>query len=224
MPIDGVLFDFHSTLVEQGSGAEWLAAAWHRADRAGDPAQHLGAERAADLAARLERIWDTAREVDPENRRDVNALSHRRVFDRLVAAMGPLDPDLADALYATLTDGWTPYEDATPVLTALRGHGIRTALVSNMGIDVRDVLVRGSLSELLDAVVLSGEHGTAKPDPAVFTAALQLIDVPPERALMVGDSWRDDAAAAAVGIRTLILPPTPGSRRGLGMVLRLLGI
>lgn len=38
---------------------------------------------------------------------------------------------------------------------------------------------------------------------------------------MVGDSWRDDAGAAALGIRTLLLPRTTGPVHGLDAVLRL---
>lgn len=223
-PFEGVLFDFHSTLVEQGSGTEWLAAAWRHAGRQGDPDEHLGEPEAAELAGQLERIWATARDVDPGNQRDLGAEPHRAVFDELVGAMDHVDPPLAEALYRTLTDGWAPYEEAVPLLARLRARGIRTALLSNMGIDVRDVLARTGIAPLLDAVVLSGEHGKAKPDPALFRVALDLIDVPPERALMVGDTWRDDAAAAEVGVRTLILPVTDASSRGLGLVARIVGV
>jgi FMN phosphatase YigB (HAD superfamily) len=38
---------------------------------------------------------------------------------------------------------------------------------------------------------------------------------------MVGDSWKDDAGAGALGIRTLILPRTRGRVHGLDAVLRL---
>jgi hypothetical protein len=37
----------------------------------------------------------------------------------------------------------------------------------------------------------------------------------------VGDAWRDDAGAAALGIRTLILPRTDDPSHGLELVLRL---
>jgi hypothetical protein len=40
---------------------------------------------------------------------------------------------------------------------------------------------------------------------------------------MVGDSAHDDAGAALIGIRTLILPRTSGTRQGLDIVLRLVG-
>jgi FMN phosphatase YigB (HAD superfamily) len=38
---------------------------------------------------------------------------------------------------------------------------------------------------------------------------------------MVGDNPHDDAGAALLGIRTLLLPRTSGPRHGLDVVLRL---
>jgi hypothetical protein len=38
---------------------------------------------------------------------------------------------------------------------------------------------------------------------------------------MVGDAWQDDAGAAALGVRTLILPRTDDPSHGLELVVRL---
>jgi HAD superfamily hydrolase (TIGR01509 family) len=220
-PVEGVLFDFHSTLVDQGDGRAWIDLAWRHAGRSGDPSDALGAEEVARLAHWVERIWEGAREIDPDSRRDLDTATHRDVYDRLVRDVPSLDAELAHALYATVLEPWIPYDDAVPVLEALHARGIRTALVSNIGVDIRVVLERAGMSGLLDAVVLSYEAGVVKPDATIFTQALDAIGVPPERALMVGDSWRDDAGAAALGIRTLLLPRTSGPTHGLDMVLRL---
>jgi len=134
-----------------------------------------------------------------------------------------VDDELARSLYATMLETWIPYDDTVPVLRALHARGIKTALVSNVGIDVRQVLDRARLTDLLDAVVLSYEAGVVKPDITIFAQALSMINVPAERALMVGDSWRDDGGAAQLGIRTLLLPRTTGPTHGLDLVLRLVG-
>jgi HAD superfamily hydrolase (TIGR01509 family) len=223
LPIEGVLFDFHSTLVDQGDGTAWVSLAWQHTGRDGDPADVLGVEQAQRLAEWAELIWERAREVDPQSRRDLDPGSHREVYDLLVQGLPDVDEELARSLYATMLETWIPYEDTIPVLRGLHARGIRTALVSNIGIDVRDVLHRAGLADLLDAVVLSYEAGVVKPDTAIFSQALDLIGVAPERALMVGDSWRDDAGAAQLGIRTLLLPRTSGPAHGLDLVLRLIG-
>jgi HAD superfamily hydrolase (TIGR01509 family) len=84
-------------------------------------------------------------------------------------------------------------------------------------------LSQAGLVDKLDGVVLSYEVGTVKPQPEIFAHALEFLAMPAADALMVGDSWRDDAGAAAVGIRTLILPRTSGPNHGLEAVLRLIG-
>jgi HAD superfamily hydrolase (TIGR01509 family) len=120
-----------------------------------------------------------------------------------------------------MLETWIPYDDTVPVLTELRRRGVRIALVSNVGIDVRPVLEAGDLTRLFDAIVLSYEAGSVKPAASIFETALAAIGVAPENALMVGDSPQDDAGAALVGIRTLILPRTSGTRHGLDLVLGL---
>jgi HAD superfamily hydrolase (TIGR01509 family) len=222
--IEAVLFDFHSTLVDQGDAAEWIRLAWQHTRRRGDPNSVLGFEKAARLAAWVDRIWEHAREIDPDGKRDLHPTQHREIYDVLVRDQPDVDEQLAQSLYATMLETWIPYEDTVPVLRALHARGIKTALVSNVGIDVREVLHRAGLSDLLDAVVLSYEAGVVKPDTTIFAQALELIRVPPERALMVGDSWRDDSGAAQLGIRTLLLPRTSGPSHGLNLVLRLVGI
>ncbi len=220
--IRAVLFDFHCTLVDQGDGSAWLDLAWAALDRDGSAAEALGEPRATRLSDLLHHVWDGARDIDPHNRRDLDPIVHRRVFSELVHRhFADLDDDLIAALYASVTDLWTLYTDAIPTLIELRAAGVRTALVSNIGMDIHDVLDRCGLSELFDAVVLSYEVGAVKPERAIFEHALKLIDVPAHQALMVGDNWRDDAGAGEVGCRVLILPRTSGPDHGLDRVLAL---
>jgi HAD superfamily hydrolase (TIGR01509 family) len=135
-----------------------------------------------------------------------------------------LDDALVDSVYATMLQQWTPYDDAVPVLAALRDGGVATALVSNVGVDIRPVLEAGGLLGLLDAVVLSYEVGSVKPHPEIFRAALDEVGVPEDRALMVGDTHATDGGAARVGIRTLLLPRGRGAVRGLDIVCRIAGV
>ena len=44
-------------------------------------------------------------------------------------------------------------------------------------------------------MVISGETGIGKPDPAAFGRALELVDASPEHAVMIGDSWERDVWA-----------------------------
>ncbi len=57
------------------------------------------------------------------------------------------------------------------------------------------------VGDLVDFAIISGEFGVAKPDPAIFRAALDRAGVEPQDAVFVGDSVEFDMAGArAAGI------------------------
>ena len=211
-PIRGVIFDIHSTLVDQGNADEWLDAALAVEPHPLDPA-----ERAA-MVAFLDRIWEGARVSDPESTRDLSFEAHSRVFHELIAAGPGVDRGLANALYDVMLDTWHAYDDSIPTLRALREVGVRTCLLSNAGVPIRSVLDRDGISPWVDAVVLSYEVGCVKPDHRIFEAALEALGLPASDVLMVGDNAKDDGGGAAIGLRTLILPRTAGRTHGLAAV------
>ena len=214
-PIRGVLFDLHSTLVDQGEAGVWLDLALERASHAS-----TDGDRDA-LVDWLDRIWEGARISDPDSLRDLSAQDHYRVFHELLANGPGVDAALGDALHATLLDTWHAYADTVPTLAALREAGIRIAVISNVGLDVTEVLAREGIEPFADAVVLSKDVGSVKPDVGIFAAALRALDCEPHEALMVGDSGKDDVGGTALGMRTLILPRTRGAVHGLEAVVDL---
>lgn len=219
-PIRGVVFDFHHTLAHAGDPEVWLREAWTNLGRDGDPATVLGSDY-APAAAFLDQLWEEARVVDPQNERDRDPARHREVFDRVIAAAPGIDLELADALYQIMHRQWDVYDDVLPVLKALREKGVRVAMLSNVGFDLSPTLARTGVGELLDGVVMSYAVGAVKPDPAIFQNALDALGLPASEVLMVGDAWQDDAGAAALGVRTLILPRTDDPSHGLELVVRL---
>lgn len=65
----------------------------------------------------------------------------------------------------------------------------------------RSRFARSRLTPFFSNVVISGEIGVAKPDPAFVAYALRLAGVSRERALLLGDSLTSDMAAAeAAGV------------------------
>ncbi|MDD2857562.1 MAG: HAD family hydrolase [Candidatus Nanopelagicales bacterium] len=215
LPITAVLFDFHSTLIDQGDAASWLGHALARAPH------ELGSDQRSALLAFLDRIWENARVIDPESARDRSPVDHERVFHELLVHGPSMDAPLAAALYASLLDSWHAYADAAPTLRALRAAGVRIGVLSNVGVSIRGVLEREGLADLVDAVVLSCEVGAVKPDPAIFTSALDALGSTAAQTLMVGDSGHDDVGGTALGMRTLVLPRTRGDVHGLAVVVGL---
>lgn len=214
-PIRGVIFDIHSTLVDQGDADAWLDAALAVVDHP------LTADERATLVAFLDRIWEGARISDPQSTRDLSFEDHSRVFHELIAAGPGVDRALADALYDVMLSTWHAYDDTIPTLQALRDMGVRTCLLSNAGVPIRTVLDRDGITPWYDAVVLSYEVGFVKPDVRIFEAALAALGMTASEVLMVGDNANDDGGGTHLGLRTLILPRTQGRVHGLDAVTAL---
>jgi putative hydrolase of the HAD superfamily len=99
-----------------------------------------------------------------------------------------------------------PYPEVPGVLAALREGGARLAVVSNWDVSLHDVLERTGLRPLVDAVVISAELGAAKPDPAIFRAALERVEAAASDALHVGDSLEADVEGArAAGVEAVLV-------------------
>lgn len=115
----------------------------------------------------------------------------------------PLD-DVLDALLGAIR--FRAYPEVPDVLARLRAGGARLAVVSNWDVSLHDVLERTGLRRLVDAVVISAELGVAKPDPAIFHAALERLGADAEGAVHVGDSLQADVAGArAAGLQAVLV-------------------
>lgn len=92
--------------------------------------------------------------------------------------------------------GWRLYDDVVPTLAALKARGMRLGIISNFDSRLFDVLRALSLDHYFEAVHISSREGAAKPDPAIFRAALTHSALPPDAALHIGDNLCEDVKAA----------------------------
>jgi putative hydrolase of the HAD superfamily len=112
--------------------------------------------------------------------------------------------DVEDALLAAIR--FHAYPEVPAALGRLRAAGARLAVVSNWDVSLHDVLERTQLRALVDAVVISAELGAAKPDPAIFRAALDRLGASAADAMHVGDSVEHDVEGArAAGLRAVLV-------------------
>ena len=123
----------------------------------------------------------------------------RAMFGSLVAEFLPMDD--AEALRVkfelTFPATVTPFDDAQPLLEALRRQGVQTGVVSNGRANFqRAKLAHSGLLPLLDVVVISEAAGCKKPDPRIFRLALDALGCPAEAAIFVGDSEETDVRGA----------------------------
>ena len=101
-----------------------------------------------------------------------------------------------------------PYPHAREVVAALACH-YRLGLVSNdalPGDHYERILRRAGILRHLRCAVWSANFGRRKPDPAMIEHVLEVLRVPRERAVFVGDKLRTDVAAAkAAGVRSIYI-------------------
>ena len=134
--------------------------------------------------------------------RDAASLADLRA--RCAAAMSPvlgLDVPVGALLDALR---FFAYPDVAPALRELRAAGFRTVVVSNWDHSLHERLQETGLAELVDGALASAEVGCAKPDPAIFAAALELAGS--DGGWHVGDTVEADVAGARnAGLRPVLI-------------------
>ncbi|MCP3984502.1 MAG: HAD family hydrolase [bacterium] len=111
-------------------------------------------------------------------------------------------------------------DGAQGTLHALGQQGIRMALICDTGLTpgrvVRKHLGRLGLLSSLSAQLFSDEVGVTKPDPQIFTAALDALGVAAGDTWHVGDLRRTDVAGArALGMRSVRIRANHDDESGL---------
>jgi HAD superfamily hydrolase (TIGR01549 family) len=97
---------------------------------------------------------------------------------------------------------------AAALLAAVKARA-RVGIVSNNLFSEQEEKLRFcALDAYVDALIVSEEVGISKPDPAIFSVALDRLHCRAADAVMVGDSWHADIAGArAAGIRAVWFNP-----------------
>ena len=120
-----------------------------------------------------------------------------------------------------------PVPGTREMLEGLREAGLRLAVISNADGHVADYLENAGLGDLFELVVDSAIEGVEKPDPAIFRSTLDRLDLQPEEAVHVGDTWPVDVVGARkAGIRAIYLTddarPGPEETDGVEVITSIL--
>ena len=207
--VKAVLFDFSGTLASLEERDGWFDG--------------MGLDN-TQRARVMDRMTHPTASVthDAWEKRDLDPVLHRQAYLHVLRTSG-LDDEHAEALYRRVIDPaeWQVYPDTTEVLKSLRQNGIRTAVVSNIAWDIREVLSAAGAEA--DEYVLAFEVGAAEPDRRIFDAALERVGVSARDALMVGDSAENDGAAEKLGCAFALVDPAPIAQRPTGLIDALRG-
>jgi putative hydrolase of the HAD superfamily len=108
--------------------------------------------------------------------------------------------------YFATAEPWFLYPDVKPALERWQNQGIELAVLSNFDSRLYSVLKALDLADFFTSVTISTEVGAAKPDPQIFTTALQKYSFSAAEALHIGDSFKADyQGAKAAGIKAILL-------------------
>jgi HAD superfamily hydrolase (TIGR01549 family) len=215
--IRGVLFDWRGTLVRDPDDAWWVRAALARVGRNVDESEVAALVRRLQAASKLPTV------TEAQGGADCSADLHRNAAMLWYREAG-LEPELAEGLYGLDREAIAHpmFEDVPETLERINELGIGIAIVSDIHFDLRPEFANLGLDRFINHFVLSFEHGIQKPDPRIFTLALDLLGVHASQALMVGDRPDRDGGAVDAGISTLLLPAVSRRLRGLDGVLALI--
>lgn len=120
------------------------------------------------------------------------------------------------ALWSADLRAWLRLDPAVvAVLDRLRAGGTRLALLSNAGADYGSALRHSPLGEYFTDVLVSGELGLVKPDPAVFEHALAVLGTAPGDVLFVDNRADNVEGARAVGLEGHHYEGVPGLEAAL---------
>jgi putative hydrolase of the HAD superfamily len=190
-----ILFDLDDTLIAAYGRPDlaWQAVVAEFAGEIGPLSQSevveaiTAAARAFWADAERHRLW----------RQDMRAARREIVRLGLLRLGGGGYPVPDEALQHRLADRFstyrnaniTLYADAHATLDALRGLGVKLALITNgAGGHQRDKIERFDLARRFDHIQIEGEQGFGKPEPRAYTHAMAALGVAAHETWIVGDN------------------------------------
>lgn len=199
MSVRAVLFDAGNTLLFLDY--ERLAAGISPV--AGVPlTAELLASRADEAALAMERAAATDRE---------RAALYLETLFRLAGVPEERLGDVRAALWRLHAERhlWTGVDRRTvATLRRLREAGLRLGVVSNSDGRVDQALAAAGLREYFDVVVDSDLAGVEKPDPRIFSFAIEALGLRPDEVLYIGDIYEVDVVGAeAAGLHAALVDP-----------------
>lgn len=193
--LDDTLWDNHGVMARTEEGHyRWLLEALN-AWRVTRQEPVLGVSHEEGGQDYLQRRQQLAREV-PARRGDFTWLRLRALESQLEAEGLPRSAALMWAAAAMnefhrLRVQVTPHPEAAGLLAAL-AERYQLAAITNGNIHLN----RQPLAAYFPIAIAAGELLAPKPDPLPFLTALSRLQVAPECAMHVGDSWQEDVLPA----------------------------
>jgi beta-phosphoglucomutase len=145
------------------------------------------------------------------------SLKDRYALPQPLAELAAESSRRLDLFFAELP-GLEPMPGARELVAALRTEGVALAVASSSRRSRVELLLRRLGLEPAFAAVVSGDDvERGKPDPEIFLAAADRLDVAPARCAVLEDADRGVRAALAAGMRCVALDRGQGGQPGLAL-------
>jgi 2-haloalkanoic acid dehalogenase type II len=197
---DLVLFDLGNTLI-------YFDGAWHEVlprahreltNRLIEAGFDLPLEPfVADFGQRVIEAWEERNSSNIEHSIEYVLRQTLHDFDVQDTHTARLRPAI-DAMFTVSQAHWLVEDDTHAMLDHLHREGYALGIISNASDnqDVQSLVDKAGIREYFDQILVSAAVGIRKPDPYIFHLALEHFNVPPERAVMVGDTLAADVRGA----------------------------
>ena len=84
----------------------------------------------------------------------------------------------------------------------------RLAVISNSDGGIQDAIAAAGIADCFECIIDSAHVGVEKPDPAIFRAGLDAMQIQPGESVYVGDVYAIDVLGArSVGMRAILIDP-----------------
>jgi HAD superfamily hydrolase (TIGR01549 family) len=100
---------------------------------------------------------------------------------------------------------FTLFDDVLTIIEGLGERDLRTGILSNND-DVARLMAELDVHHHFEVIVSPQTFGVGKPEPEIFLRTMEMLDLPPERAIYVGDSYDNDVIGArAAGLTPVLI-------------------
>ena len=141
--------------------------------------------------------------------RDCDGYAPRKELFSGMIAQFELQSGLAETLLSDYRTGFPSacvlFTDAAQTLASLRASGLKLGLITNGSVRMQSRKLEClGLSPMFDTILISDAEGISKPDPRIFSHALERLNAKPAHAVFVGDHPEVDVAGArAAGMQAI---------------------
>ena len=160
---------------------------------------------------------------DPEGRKAFEAVEAgklpQREYEVIIGRLLGVDDH---GLLTRALGGLRPRPEVLHLIQRARAAGIKVGLLSNSwGESDYDPYEGYDLDAMFDAVVISGDAGTRKPDPAIYLIAADELGLTPGECVFADDTMANLPAAEELGMATVHFTDAAA---GIAEISRLLGL